>query len=171
MNCDHSMLTYRFYRQPKVILRLFTARLKSVALINLIPASVIAIGLPLLLLFTGGTDNPLNYLCLFVSIIAMSVFFSVHSMVLYYLLQPYNANIEMKNPLFTIANSVTYIICYVAIGKKAPTLIFGMIISAFCILYIVIALLLAYKLAPKTFRLRQWCFFLNIFNIARLQSK
>ena len=72
MNCDHSMLTYRFYRTPKVILALFKERLKTLIGINLIPALVIAIGLPLILFITGGTDNPLNYLVLFVSIIAIA---------------------------------------------------------------------------------------------------
>ena len=52
-NCDHSMLTYRFYRQPKVILALFTERLKYIVAINLLPASVIALGLPLLLWLSG----------------------------------------------------------------------------------------------------------------------
>lgn len=154
MNCDHSMLTYRFYRQPKVILNLFAARLKSIILINLMPTVVIAFSLPLLLFVTGGTDNPLNYLLLCVSIFAMSIFFSVHNMVLYYLLQPYNVNIEMKNPMFSIVNSVTYLICYFAIWLKAPTLIFGSLITAFCIIYVIVALILAYRLAPKTFKLR-----------------
>lgn len=155
MNCDHSMLSYRFYRQPKVILSLFWARLKSIILINLPPAFVIGLSLPILLYATGGTENPLNYVILFVSILAMSIFFSVHNMVLYYLLQPYNSELKMKNPTFSLANSLTYIICYVAIGKQAPTLIFGAAISFFCILYCVLALLLAYRLAPKTFKLRQ----------------
>lgn len=154
MNCDHSMLTYRFYRQPKVIVSLFAARLKSVAAISLIPAIVIAAGLPLLLLVTGGTDNPLNYLILFVSIIAMSVFFSVHNMVMYYLLQPYTADLEIKNPVYSIVSSVTYIVCYSAVGKRAPTLVFGAAVSAFCIIYVVVALVLAYNLAPRTFKLR-----------------
>ncbi len=155
MNCDHSMLTYRFYRQPQALLFLFTARLKSVIWINLMPAVVIALGLPLLLWLTGGTSNPLHYVLLFVSIIAMSVFFSVHNMVLYYLLQPYNMNLEMKSSIFTIANSLTYVICYIAIGKEVPTLIFGTAISAFCMVYIAAALILAYRLAPKTFTLRR----------------
>lgn len=55
---------------------------------------MIALGLPMLLYMTGGTDELFNYAVLFVSIIAMSVFFSVHNMVLYYLLQPYNTNLE-----------------------------------------------------------------------------
>jgi hypothetical protein len=155
MNCDHSMLTYRFYRQPKVILSLFAARLKSVVLINLMPASVIACGLPLLLFVTGGTDKPLNYVVLFISIIAMSIFFSVHNMVLYYLLQPYNADLQLKNASYSLISSLTYFICYFAIGKKVPTLLFGALIIAFCVLYVIVALILAYRLAPKTFKLRQ----------------
>ena len=62
MNCDHSMLTYRFYRQPNAILSLFIERLKYILLINLIPASVIAVGFTSLLFNTGGTDQPINYL-------------------------------------------------------------------------------------------------------------
>lgn len=154
MNCDHSMLTYRFYRQPKALLTLFVERLKYVVLINLLPAVVIALGLPLLLYVTGGTPQVLNYAVLFVSIIAMSVFFSVHSMVLYYLLQPYNVNLESKSAAYGIVNWITYMVSYLAIQVQLPTLYFGAAISAFCILYAAAASLLAYRLAPRTFKLR-----------------
>lgn len=155
VNCDAAMLTYSFYREPRVILALFTQRLKYIIAVNLMPAIVIAVGLPLLLYLSGGTSNPLNYIVLIVSILAMSVFFSVHTLVLYYLLQPYNANIEIKNATYSIASSVTYFICYFAIGKQVPTVIFGIGISAFCIIYVIVAMILAYHLAPKTFRIRQ----------------
>ena len=89
MNCDHSMLTYGFYREPKVILNLFNKnRLKSVILINLLPAFVLAMGLVLLLVISGGTTQWVDYPILLFSILAMSIFFSVHHLVLYYLLQP-----------------------------------------------------------------------------------
>lgn len=154
MNCDHSMLTYRFYRQPKAILSLFVERLKSIIIINLMPALVIAVGLPSLMLITGGTDQPINYLLLFVSILSMSVFFSVHHIVLYYLLQPYNINLESRSFTYAIANFLTYILCYYTMGKQIPTIIFGSTITVFCIIYVIVAFILAYKLAPKTFRLK-----------------
>ena len=154
MNCDHSMLVYRFYRQPKALLSLFVERLKYVILINLMPAAVIGLGLSLLLYLSGGTAEILNYFILFISIIAMSVFFSVHNMVLYYLLQPYNVNLETKSATFGIVNWITYIVCYAAIQFRAPTLIFGIAISAFSIIYAVVAFIIAYRLAPKTFKLR-----------------
>ena len=155
MNCDQSMLTYRFYRQPQAIIALFAERLKYITRINLMPASVIAVGLPLLLYISGGTDNWVNYVVLFVSILAMSVFFSVHTLVMYYLLQPYNVAMESKSALYGIVNYITYIVCYIAIGKKVPTIFFGIAVSLFCVLYTAAALILAYRLAPKTFKLRQ----------------
>ena len=69
MNCDHSLLTYPFYKEPRSVLRLFSIRLREIIKVNLLPAFIIGIGLPLLLYLSGGTDNPLNYLILFVSII------------------------------------------------------------------------------------------------------
>ena len=84
----------------------------------------------------------------------MSVFFSVHYMVLYYLLQPYNVQLESRNAAYGIANAVTYIVCYFFIQRKMPTLVFGTAMTVFCVVYIVVALLLVYRKAPKTFKLR-----------------
>ena len=84
MNCDHSMLSYSFYKKPAFILKLFRIRLWEIMKVNLLPASVIGLGLPLLLYCSGGTDRPLDYVLLLVSILAMSIFFSVHYLVCYY---------------------------------------------------------------------------------------
>ncbi len=154
MNCDHSMLTYRVYRTPNVILGVFKERLKTLILLNLIPALAIAIGLVLLLYLTGGTANNLNYLIIFISIISMSIFFSVHYLVMYYLLQPYNINTEIKNSTYTVVQYLTYFVAYYLIGKKIPTFSFGILMSIFCIAYSLISLFLAYKFAPKTFKIR-----------------
>ncbi len=154
MNCDHSMLTYRIYRTPKVILGVFKERLKTLILINLVPALLIGIGLSFLLYITGGTDNNLNYIILFISIIAMSIFFSVHYLVMYYLLQPYNANTEMKSSTYSIVQGITYFVCYFFIGKQLSTFYFGLATIIFSILYCFISLIIIYKKAPKTFKLR-----------------
>ena len=84
MNCDVSLLTYSFFKQPKMILRLFRIRLREIIKVNLLPATVIAAGLCFILALSGGTDNPVNYLVLIVSILCLSVFFSVHYLTIYY---------------------------------------------------------------------------------------
>ena len=154
MNCDHSMLTYRIYRTPKVILGIFKERLKTLIKINLLPAVLMGGGLALLLYLSGGTDNPINYAILFVSIIAMSIFFSVHYLVMYYLLQPYNVSTEMKSSTYKVVQGLTYIVCWYMIQIQMPIFTFGIATIVFCIAYCLISLFLAYKYAPKTFKLR-----------------
>ena len=154
MNCDHSMLTYRIYRTPRVILGIFRERLKTLISLNLIPAFILGSALTILLYVTGGTDNLFNYLVLFVSIPAMSVFFSVHYLVMYYLLQPYNVQTEMKSSTYSLVQGLTYFVCYFMIDLHLPTFYFGIATCIFCILYSLISLFLVYHLAPKTFKLR-----------------
>ena len=154
MNCDHSMLTYRIYRTPKVILGIFKERLKTLITINLIPATLIGLGLALILFLSGGTNNQLNYVVLFVSIISMSIFFSVHYLVMYYLLQPYNVSTEIKSSTYKTVQAITYFVCYFMIQIKLPTFSFGISMIAFSIVYCFISLIVAYKYAPKTFKLR-----------------
>ena len=154
MNCDHSLLTYSFYKQPKCILRLFQIRLREIIKINVVPALVIGGGLALILFATGGTDNPLNYVVLLVSIPCMSMFFSIHYLTIYYLLQPYNAGTELKSGTYRIVLSVTYVACFALMQLRMPIMIFGIMTIVFCVLYSIVASILVYRLAPKTFRLR-----------------
>lgn len=154
VNCDHSLLTYSFYKQPKMILQLFRIRLWEIIKVNLLPAGVIGGGLALLLLVSGGTDRLWNYAIIAVSILCMSIFFSVHYLTLYYLLQPYNAGTEVKSGTYRIIMGATYVICYGMMQLRLPTFIFGLCTIAFCILYSVISCILVYKIAPKTFHIR-----------------
>ncbi len=154
MNCDHSMLFYRFYREPKIVLSLFKERLKTVIVINLLPTIVLALVLAILLFLSGGTSNPLNYIIIILSIISMSIFFSIHNLVLYYLLQPYNIGMEMKSTTYTIASIITYWGCYYISRIEMSTSIFGIIMIIFVVLYSVISLFLIYNYAPKTFKLK-----------------
>ena len=154
-NCDHCLLTYSFYKQPKPILKLFQIRLRELIKINLLPALVIALGLDLLVYVSGGTDQIVNYVILFVTIIALSIFFSVHNLTIYYLLQPYNVGTEIKSGMYQVVMWVTYFISFIFIYIRLPLLSFGILASIFCIAYCIIACGLVYRLAPKTFRLRQ----------------
>lgn len=154
MNCDHSLLTYSFYKQPGFVLKLFQIRLREIMKINAVPALVIGVGLSLILYVSGGTDNPLNYVVLLVSVLAMSLFFSIHYLTIYYLLQPYTAGTEMKSGTYRIVMILTYAACYAMMNLRLPILVFGAACIAFCVLYSIVACILVYKFAPKTFRLR-----------------
>lgn len=154
MNCDHSLLTYPFYKQPKHILKLFQIRLREIMKINAVPAFIIGAGMALILYASGGTDNPLNYAVLMVSILCMSLFFSVHYLTIYYLLQPYNAETELKSGMYKVISSLTYFFCYMMMQVRLSILVFGLMTIVFCVIYSVAACILVYRFAPKTFKLR-----------------
>ena len=154
MNCDHSLLTYSFYKRPDFILRLFQIRLREIMKVNAVPALVIGVGLALVLFAAGGTENPLDYAVLIVSILCMSLFFSIHYLTIYYLLQPYNAGTELKSGTYRIVLTATYLACFYLMKLRLPVLTFGVLTIAFCALYAAVASALVYRFAPKTFRLR-----------------
>ena len=154
VNCDHSMLTYSFYRIPKNILILFKIRLREIVKINLLPAVVLALGYMAILFICGGIDQAFLAFISFISIISMSIFFSTHYLILYYLLQPYNAHTEVKSPIYSTIISLTYIICYAFTNLELPILSFGIVCILFCIGYCVIACILVLKWAGNTFKIR-----------------
>lgn len=154
MNCDHCLLTYSFFKKPKAILTLFRIRLREITKINAAPAALLGGGLCVLLALTGGTDDPLNYLVFLITPLAVSMFFSVHYLMLYYLMQPYTAGSEMKNGVYGFVLGMTYLPCYWLMRLEAPALIFGGCCILFCLLYSLIACVLVYKFAHKTFKLR-----------------
>ncbi|WP_443029430.1 hypothetical protein, partial [Sporofaciens musculi] len=112
------------------------------------------VGLTLLLYLSGGTNEPLNYVMLMVSVLCISMFFSVHYLTIYYLLQPYNAGTEIKSGTYRMVVMLTYFVCYGIMRMDIPTFVFGLGTIIFCVAYCIIACVLVYKMAPKTFRLR-----------------
>ncbi|MEE1304218.1 MAG: hypothetical protein U0K68_03590 [Agathobacter sp.] len=153
-NCDHSMLTFSFYREPGTMLGLFVIRLVSIIKVNLLPAAVIGLGLDLLHFLTSKSQEPLDYIIILVSIVCLSIFFSVHYLVIYYLLQPYNAATEVKSPAYSLVKWLTYGVCYGTIQLEITSSMFGIGTIAFCVAYCIIACVLVYKLAPKTFHIK-----------------
>ena len=111
--------------------------------------------LALILYVSSGTDNPLNYVVLLVTILAMSAFFSIHYLTVYYLLQPYTAGLENTSFGYRLITGLTYFVCYMIYANvHGATMAFGIGMIVFAAVYVAAALLLAYRLAPRTFRLR-----------------
>lgn len=155
MNCDHSMLTYSFYKEPKKILELFRLRALSIIKLNIIPGIMIGCGFASMIAITGGTHNYMNYVAAIVAPIIISIFFSVHYLTIYYLLQPYDSNSEAKSPLYSVINTITYVVSYLIMQLEVSGMIFVEIVVAFCVVYILLACFLVYRFAPKTFRIHK----------------
>lgn len=153
-NCDHAMLQYNFYREPKNIISLFQKRLKTIIKINLLPALVIAIGNTILQAITLEFQL-ITIIMSSLFIIALSTFFSIHYLAIYYLLQPYDKDLEIKKVSYTITIFITYLICYRLLWISINPMILSIGGIIFSIVYMIISIRLVYKISPRTFKIRK----------------
>ena len=151
-NCDHAMLCFNFYREPNNLLGLFKRRLLTVIKVNLLPAFVIGVGNIVLLILTGNYTI-LTLITTFLFIIFLSILFSVHYLVIYYLLQPFNKEMEVKKASYSFATLATYIITYMMTNVVMNSIVLSILGLLVTIIYIFLSLKLVYKFAPITFKL------------------
>lgn len=152
-NCDNSLLRYKFYKEPKVILSNFKSRLKITLLLNSIPAITLDIGMLLILIFSKG--DIIRFIPIFISIITLSGFFSIHYLFLYYIIQPYTAQLTIKSPIYKIASFIIYMVSYQCLQVRTKSILFTMAIIIITIVYTLVAIVAIYKYAPKRFKLHE----------------
>lgn len=153
-NCDVSLLRYGYYREGHVILSNFKARLKRILSLNLIPAVAICFCITAVIISAGGINGLSSMIPIFISIICLSGFFSIHHLFMYYVIQPYTAQMTIKSPLFTIVNMAVYFVSYMCLNFNGSNYVFSIGVILVTLIYSSIALAVIYKVAPKTFKLR-----------------
>lgn len=153
-NCDISLLRYGFYRKKDVILKNFLVRLKKVTYLNMIVGIAICVALYAFIIIEGVSYYGLDLLLFSVSILCLSVFFSVHHLFMYYVFQPYTTELGMKNPFFSIVNFIVYILCYGCLQLRNVPGFFTIAVIGATLTYIGVAMVLVYRLAPQNFRVK-----------------
>lgn len=153
-NCDISLLRYPFYRDRDAILSNFKVRLLWISGLNAITAAAIAAAvIGLACIFRLNWTLP-DFLSFTFSILLLSLFFSVHHLFLYYVFQPYTTGQGVKNPFFNLINTGVYLLCLACLKLKSPPPYFTLIVLISTSVYTIVALILVYRLAPKTFRVK-----------------
>lgn len=148
-NCDISLLHYGFYKTSEAVLATFTLRTKNLILQNMVPAAMMGAVILLLNVLTGGTVT--EFIPITIMILVLSIFFVVHNMFLYYIFQPYTTDLTVKNPLYKLLNSITYLLCYISLQLRNMSITFLVFVVAATLIYSVAALITVYRIAPKTF--------------------
>lgn len=151
-NCDHAMLNYNFYREEKTIISLYKKRLSTVVKVNLLPAIVIGLGNISILLVSKNCDVMLM-ITQFIYIMSLSIIYSVHYLATYYLLQPFNKEMEVKKANYSFVVMITYGLTYSLVDVELYTPILALITLLITVIYTVVSMILVKKYAPKTFKL------------------
>ncbi|MHA7966904.1 hypothetical protein ACX93W_22580 [Paenibacillus sp. CAU 1782] len=150
-NCDINLLRYSFYRKSAP--QHFLIRLQKIVWMNVLVAAAVGFTLTVISLIRGGEWN-LDLTMLWVSLMALSVFFSVHHLFLYYIFQPYSTELNVKNPGYHVINLSMSVVCGLSLALKPTVVAFALVWSGLALLYVVIALIAVRKYSVRTFRVK-----------------
>lgn len=161
-NCDVAMLSYPFYRSPSVVIRNFYLRLKTILLYNapsfallLIFAVIFDLLAPLIQGIPGARVQWTLIPLYVVTLVMMWIFFSFHDLFIYYIIQPYSADMSTKSKLFSFIQMGVYYISYMNMQLTHVNInIYMLIVIAATLVYFVVGLLAINKFCPRTFRLK-----------------
>ena len=60
----------------------------------------------------------------------------------------------MKNPFFSVLNNGMYVLCFMCLQIEVGGFAFTMTVLCFTVIYILAALVIVYRRAPATFRVK-----------------
>lgn len=150
-NCDLSLMRYSFYRAaaPKH----FRIRLLNLAKHNVLIAAVFAAAFTVLSIIVAPWDLR-ETLLMWISTLALALFFTVHHVALYYLFQPYSTEMNVKNPFYHVLNMGVSMLCGASLFFSIPLQTFTIIIIGLTLLYLTASLVLVSKFGHRTFRVK-----------------
>ncbi|MGX7328925.1 hypothetical protein [Enterococcus bulliens] len=155
VNCDVSMLYYPFYRESHTILEGFNYRFRQIMKYN----SIIIVGI-FLLFFLLQVLNDFYLSWSFFGVLllllsALGLLFSFHELFVYYLLQPFTADMTVQSPTYRVVTWLFYFFSYINTRVTFPGFFYVIAISFISIAYVVIGLVIIYFVAPRTFKIKE----------------
>ncbi len=153
-NCDSVMLKYNFYKSPDALVMMYKERLISVIRANSIPAIIVAIFSVVSVLVTGGEETPFQ--CIFNVVLVGTglVAASAWYLSIYYLVQPYASNLQVKSKLYSALNFVISALQFLIIFIPIPAWILCLVCVPGTLLAIYVFMMLIRVISPKTFKIR-----------------
>ena len=151
-HCDISLTRYSFYRGAAY--EHFLIRLRKMIGQNMLIAAMLGGALTLVTFAAGGSILQMDAVLLWLSIVALAAFFTIHYLFLYYIFQPYSTDLNVKNPLYFIVSMVVSAACGFAIFFPVPPVAFTSAVLAIAVVYLAVATVAVRKYAHKTFRVK-----------------
>ena len=151
--CDRYLLHYGYYRRTEDVMEHFVIRLRMLCVLNLLPALALVAAYIIAGVASGVEEAGLGVFYSCMEILAMSLIFSVVQLGEYYLLQPYNEQVEAKNPFFVLMQVLLLILGYGCIFIDVLPLHF--LLGTVLVLALLLSgcFTLIWRFAPRTFRI------------------
>ena len=156
LNCDKGLMPYGFYREGKNVLSMYKERFKSLLKITALPSLTLALSYLILARFDRTIALEEKALSL-VYIALLTLFFVSLPLMEYYLLSPFNQEGQKTGKAVILIDYLIYGAVFFILPQVTSKISYGVFliaVSIFIICFVIISQILVYKLAPKTFKIR-----------------
>lgn len=156
LNCDKGLMPYGFYREGKNVLSMYKERFKSLLKIMTIPSLALGLSYLMLASFDGTLSLRQKALSL-VYIALLALFFVSLPLIEYYLLSPFNQEGKKTGKAVILIDYLIYAAVFFILPQVTSKISYGVFlisVSIFIICFVITSQILVYKLAPKTFKIR-----------------
>lgn len=156
LNCDKGLMPYGFYREGKNVLAMYKERFKSLLKIMTIPSLALGLSYLILASFDGTLSLRQKALSL-VYIALLALFFVSLPLMEYYLLSPFNQEGQKTGKAVILIDYLIYAAVFFILPQVTSKISYGVFliaVSIFIISFVITSQILVYKLAPKTFKIR-----------------
>lgn len=156
LNCDKGLMPYGFYREGKNVLSMYKERFKSLLKIMTIPSLALGLSYLMLASFDGTLSLRQKALSL-VYIALLALFFVSLPLMEYYLLSPFNQEGQKTGKAVILIDYLIYAAVFFILPQVTSKISYGVFliaVSIFIISFVITSQILVYKLAPKTFKIR-----------------
>ena len=156
LNCDKGLMPYGFYREGKNVLAMYKERFKSLLKIMALPS--LTIGVSYLMFASLDRNIGLEQKAISLLYIALlTLFFVSLPLMEYYLLQPFNQEGQKTGKAVILIDYLIYGAVFFVLPQVTNKISYGVFlisVSIFIICFVIISQILVYKLAPRTFKVR-----------------
>ncbi len=149
-NMDKDLMRHAYYRTSENVLKSIKIRVVELIKYYLSPY-LFMLGMILVVCASLSFGYTYTISLLLISFAGL-LFFSMHYLYIYYLLQPFTESAKVKNPLYSGLTYVIYMIMYFSGTSDSKDLIFKYILI-FVVIYLILGGFLVYKFAPKRFKI------------------
>ena len=156
LNCDKGLMPYGFYREGKNILAMYKDRFKSLLKIMTLPSLTLGLSYLILARFDSTIGLEEKVLSL-VYIALLTLFFVSLPLMEYYLLSPFNQEGQKTGKAVILIDYLIYGAVFFILPQVTSKISYGVFlisVSIFIICFVITSQILVYKLAPKTFKIR-----------------
>lgn len=153
-HCDASLLKYGYYRTPEAIISSFRIRLEYMLQTEAAFILTFCVGVFVNLMLLGRFRDMLQIVAILGCIVILSVFFSVLFLCMYYIFQPFTEAGNTTSVGYKACSVGVYVAAYSCLQLHTPPTYFAVLLLSVTVVTMVVGILLVWKLAPKTFRLR-----------------